>query len=53
LALDEASVVYLPRLSPIHRDPFDRLLICQANVHDLSVMTDDEIIRKYPVKAFA
>lgn len=30
LSLDELSVVQLAKLPPIHRDPFDRMLICQA-----------------------
>ncbi len=28
LPLDEASVAQLAKLPPIHRDPFDRMLIC-------------------------
>lgn len=53
LALDEPSVTYLAQLPPLHRDPFDRILICQANVHGLSIMTDDNIVRKYPVAILA
>ena len=30
LELDERSVAYLPTLPSLHRDPFDRMLICQA-----------------------
>ncbi|MDZ7292596.1 MAG: type II toxin-antitoxin system VapC family toxin [candidate division KSB1 bacterium] len=52
LALDEASVAYLVQLPSIHRDPFDRMLICQANVHNLRLMTDDGTIHKYPVQIF-
>jgi len=52
LALDEPSVTYLAQLPPLHRDPFDRILICQANVHGLNIMTDDNIVRKYPVAVF-
>ena len=33
-----------------HRDPFDRLLICQALVEDLILLTRDKIIKKYKVK---
>jgi PIN domain nuclease of toxin-antitoxin system len=28
LALDESSVVQLAKMPPLHRDPFDRMLIC-------------------------
>ncbi|MDH5428612.1 MAG: type II toxin-antitoxin system VapC family toxin [Nitrospirota bacterium] len=34
----------------IHRDPFDRLLICQAISEKFTLLTKDEIIRQYPVK---
>lgn len=53
MPLDEASVAHLASLPPIHRDPFDRMLICQANVHGLTLMTVDEIIRDYPVQIFS
>jgi len=33
----------------IHRDPFDRILIAQANVEGMTVMTVDENILKYEV----
>ena len=33
----------------LHRDPFDRLLICQARYKDLILVTNDENIRQYEV----
>lgn len=30
-----------------HKDPFDRMLICQALAHDLTILTPDENFRKY------
>ena len=33
----------------VHRDPFDRLLIAQAVLEDLRLLTVDERIRKYAV----
>jgi PIN domain nuclease of toxin-antitoxin system len=33
-----------------HRDPFDRLIISQAIVEDLVVLTADRIFAEYPVK---
>lgn len=50
LALDEKSVAHLAQLPPVHRDPFDRMIICQASVYDLLLMTDDEMIAKYPMR---
>ena len=37
------------RLPDLHRDPFDRLLIAQAILEDLTLVTRDEEIAKYPV----
>ncbi|MDQ6759861.1 MAG: type II toxin-antitoxin system VapC family toxin, partial [Acidobacteriota bacterium] len=34
----------------LHDDPFDRLLICQAIVHGLVILTPDRMIRQYPVR---
>ena len=36
-------------LPPIHRDPIDRFLVAQALVEGLTLATDDETIRRYPV----
>ena len=33
-----------------HRDPFDRLLICQAIAEDLIIITKDKYIQKYRVQ---
>jgi PIN domain nuclease of toxin-antitoxin system len=49
LMLDEPSVSHLAKLPSIHRDPFDRMLICQAIVHDLILVTVDDVMLKYPV----
>lgn len=35
-------------LPPIHRDPFDRMLLAQAHVEDLILVTSDEIVAQYP-----
>lgn len=35
-----------------HKDPFDRLLIIQANYHNLLLVTKDSIIRNYAVQTF-
>jgi PIN domain nuclease of toxin-antitoxin system len=36
-------------LPPLHRDPFDRLLIAQARYERLTLVTRDPDIRQYPV----
>lgn len=35
-------------LPPLHQDPFDRMLIAQAVVEDLTLVTHDWLIRRYP-----
>ena len=39
-------------LPPLHRDPFDRLLVAQAKVEGLTLVTRDPAIRAYPGVAF-
>jgi len=48
LPLDEASVCQLATLPAVHRDPFDRMLVCQALEHGLTVVTVDPVFRAYP-----
>ena len=40
-------VVALHDLAPIHQDPFDRALIAQAMVEDLTLVTTDSMIPQY------
>ena len=49
LALDESSVAQLAKLPPLHRDPFDRMIVCQALQNDLTIATVDAAVRAYPV----
>jgi PIN domain nuclease of toxin-antitoxin system len=49
LAIDERSVIQLAKLPPLHRDPFDRMLICQALENELTIATVDGAIRDYSV----
>ena len=37
-------------LPPHHRDPFDRLLIAQANLEDMILITADRMVQRYPVQ---
>lgn len=32
-----------------HRDPFDRMLVAQAQVEGLTIVTVDRLLRRYPV----
>ncbi len=35
-------------LPPLHKDPFDRILIAQAMVEGITLLTADALIAKYP-----
>ena len=50
LPIDEASIAHLSKLEPHHRDPFDRILVCQAIEHGLQIVTIDSVLSKYPAK---
>jgi PIN domain nuclease of toxin-antitoxin system len=39
-------------LPPLHRDPFDRMLVAQARTEGLTLVTHDPVIRAYPGVAF-
>ncbi|HET7433985.1 MAG TPA: type II toxin-antitoxin system VapC family toxin [Thermoanaerobaculia bacterium] len=52
LPFDEPSLSHLLRLPLHHRDPFDRMLICQALQHDLHIVTVDVLFKNYPVHLF-
>jgi PIN domain nuclease of toxin-antitoxin system len=35
-------------LPPLHRDPFERMLLAQARLEGLSLVTSDELVARYP-----
>lgn len=49
LLIDEGAMSHLAGLPPLHRDPFDRLLVAQALQHGLTVATVDPDVATYPV----
>jgi len=51
LPLEEETTLYLPALPEYHKDPFDRMLICQAMVHGMVILTPDDLITQYPVRS--
>ena len=50
LAIDEESALHITKLPPLHGDPFDRLLVSQAIVHGMTILTPDPIIGRYPAR---
>jgi PIN domain nuclease of toxin-antitoxin system len=51
LPLDEESALHVAKLPDLHRDPFDRMLVAQALVGGLVLLTPDDPIRQYPVRS--
>lgn len=50
LPIDEESALHLARLPALHRDPFDRMLVSQAIVHGLAILTPDPLVSQYPAR---
>ena len=48
LAVTGAHAVAVALLPPLHKDPFDRILIAQAQVEGITLLTADEIVGRYP-----
>jgi len=49
LPLDPAAIFRLESLPLLHRDPFDRLLVAQAQLNKLTLVTPDPQIQAYDV----
>ena len=49
LPVDEGVIPHLAGLPPVHRDPFDRMLVAQALQHGLTLLTVDASLLAYPV----
>jgi PIN domain nuclease of toxin-antitoxin system len=50
LAIDEESALHVAKLPLLHTDPFDRMLVSQAIVHGLTIVTPDPLITQYPAR---
>lgn len=50
LAVTWAHARTAAELPLLHGDPFDRMLVAQALVEDLDLVTDDDRLRSYPIK---
>ncbi|MBQ2594911.1 MAG: type II toxin-antitoxin system VapC family toxin [Candidatus Riflebacteria bacterium] len=49
LSIKSTHLDELANLPPIHNDPFDRLIIAQAKIENLILITKDKIIPKYEI----
>ena len=48
LPITSEHTVFIDSLPPIHKDPFDRILIAQATVEGITLLTADALIAQYP-----
>lgn len=48
LAITSGHAVSIDSLPPIHKDPFDRILIAQATVEGITLLTTDALVARYP-----
>jgi len=49
LPIEISHTLHVYTLPPHHRDPFDRLLISQAILEDMPILTTDPVIKRYDV----
>jgi PIN domain nuclease of toxin-antitoxin system len=50
LSVEHSHALAVATLPSLHGDPFDRLLVAQAGLLDLSILTADTTIAAYPVQ---
>lgn len=50
LAITFAHAAEVGRLPSLHADPFDRMLVAQARVEDLTLVTHDGTLARYDVR---
>lgn len=48
LPIASEHVVAIESLPPIHKDPFDRVLIAQATVEGITLLTTESLVARYP-----
>ncbi len=48
LPITSEHVVAIDGLPPLHKDPFDRLLIAQSLVEGITLLTSDPVVNRYP-----
>lgn len=48
LSILSEHVLFVDSLPLLHKDPFDRLLIAQATVEGITLLTKDKLVASYP-----
>ena len=49
MPVNATHVYALGNLPSVHKDPFDRMIVAQARVESLCLISHDTILKKYPV----
>jgi PIN domain nuclease of toxin-antitoxin system len=50
LPIEHSHALAVASLPPLHRDPFDRLLIAQATAEGVTILTADPAVARYPTE---
>lgn len=48
LPITSEHAVFIDSLPDLHKDPFDRVLVAQATVEGITLLTSDAVIARYP-----
>lgn len=48
LPINSSHALAVEHLPPIHKDPFDRILLAQAEVEGILLLTTDNVVARYP-----
>ncbi|MGH8282676.1 MAG: type II toxin-antitoxin system VapC family toxin [Gammaproteobacteria bacterium] len=48
LAITSEHAIATDNLPPIHKDPFDRILVAQTLIEGITLLTTDPLVAKYP-----
>jgi PIN domain nuclease of toxin-antitoxin system len=48
LPITSEHAIATDALPPIHKDPFDRMLVAQMQVEGLALLTSDDVVARYP-----
>jgi len=51
LSITMSHALHISNLPPLHRDPFDRLLIAQCQLEKIPIITADHLITQYKVES--
>jgi PIN domain nuclease of toxin-antitoxin system len=49
LPVEQSHALAVAALPTLHRDPFDRVMVAQAQLLELTIMTSDPMIGRYDV----